>query len=83
MKVTIRKVGNSRGVLIPKPLLAQAGIDSDEAELLLEGDVITLRAAPKPVRGGWANAAKRVAEAGDDALVWPEFANAADHDLAW
>ena len=26
-------------------------------------------------RAGWADASRALAEAGDDALVWPEFAN--------
>jgi antitoxin MazE len=34
-------------------------------------------------RAGWAKAAKCIAEAGDDALVWPEFGNAGDAELKW
>ncbi len=34
-------------------------------------------------RVGWADASKKIAEAGDDALVWPEFPNADDNDLHW
>lgn len=34
-------------------------------------------------RAGWAEDAKRIAEAGDDALVWPEFANEGDDELTW
>lgn len=34
-------------------------------------------------RAGWAEAAKRIAENGDDALVWAEFGNADDADLEW
>jgi hypothetical protein len=29
MKVVIRKMGNSQGVIIPKPVLAQAGLVSE------------------------------------------------------
>ncbi|MGH8531504.1 MAG: AbrB/MazE/SpoVT family DNA-binding domain-containing protein, partial [Gammaproteobacteria bacterium] len=32
MKTTIRRMGNSQGVIIPKPLLAQIGLE-DEAEM--------------------------------------------------
>jgi len=41
-----------------------------------------LEAASK-VRAGWAVASRRLAEAGDDALIWPEFSNAADDQLRW
>jgi antitoxin MazE len=34
-------------------------------------------------RAGWADAAKRIAEAGDDSLVWPEFGNRGDDELKW
>jgi antitoxin MazE len=34
-------------------------------------------------REGWAADSQRIAQAGDDALVWPEFASADDKDLKW
>lgn len=82
MKIAIRKMGNSQGVIIPKPLLAQVGLD-DEAELLVEHGAIVLRRPRRGVREGWAEASKAIAAAGDDALVWPEFGNAEDPELAW
>ena len=82
MKTTIRRMGNSQGVIIPKPLLAQVGL-VDEAELVVEKDSIVLRKPSKKVRAGWAEASQRVAEAGDDAPAWPEFANDGDAELQW
>jgi antitoxin MazE len=82
MKTTIRRMGNSQGVIIPKPLLAQVGL-VDEAELVVEKDSIVLRKPSRKVRAGWAEASRRVAEAGDDVLAWPEFANAGDAELQW
>jgi hypothetical protein len=35
------------------------------------------------VRAGWAAASRELSEAGDDALVWPEFSNAGDDQLRW
>lgn len=82
MKITIRKMGNSQGVIIPKPVLAQVGLD-DEAEMSIEHGAIILRRPHKGVREGWAEASKAIAASGDDALVWPEFGNAQDSELAW
>ena len=82
MKTTIRRMGNSQGVIIPKPLLAQVGL-VDEAELVVEKGSIVLRKPSRKVRAGWAEASQRVAEAGDDAPVWPEFANDGDAELQW
>lgn len=82
MKITIRKMGNSQGVIIPKPVLAQVGLD-DEAEMSVERGAIVLRRPRRGVREGWAEASKAIAASGDDALVWPEFGNAEDSALAW
>ena len=82
MKTTIRKIGNSRGVVIPKPVLAQIGLE-DEAEMTVEAGALVLRRPAKPVRSGWADAARKLAETGEDALVLGEFANEADAELEW
>ena len=68
---------------MPKPLLAQVGFTENELEMTIERDAIVLRKPRKPVRAGWADAAKQLAQSGDDALVWPEFANEADDSLKW
>lgn len=82
MKTTIRKMGNSQGVLIPKPLLAQIGLEN-EAEMVVENGAIVLRRPRRKAREGWAHASKMLAASGDDALVWPEFSNEGDAELAW
>ena len=82
MLVTIRRLGNSQGVLIPKPLLQQVGL-VDQAEMRVEGDALVLRRPKAAPRSDWAAASRRLAESGDDALVLPEFGNQGDKDLKW
>jgi antitoxin MazE len=82
MKIAIRKMGNSQGVIIPKPVLKQLGLES-EAEMSVESDAIVLRKPRNSVREGWAEASKAIAASDDDKLVWPEFGNAGDADLVW
>jgi antitoxin MazE len=82
MQVAIRTMGNSKGVLIPKPILQQTGL-LDVADLRVNNGVIEIRPVKRNVREGWAADSQRVAQAQDDAIVWPEFANAADADLTW
>ncbi|KLU25498.1 antitoxin [Caballeronia mineralivorans PML1(12)] len=82
MKTTIRRMGNSQGVLIPKPILAQLGLE-DEVEMEVENDAIVLRKPQKKARQGWSEASKAIAEAGDDGLVMGEFPNADDAELSW
>jgi antitoxin MazE len=82
MRTSLQRIGNSQGVIIPKPLLAQIGL-SGEVEMSVERDAIVLRKPRPAVRAGWADDSKALAAAGDDGLVWPEFANAEDADLTW
>lgn len=84
MQVTIRTIGNSKGVVLPKPLLAQAGFGDDQAaEMTVEDGAIVLRKAVRPLRTGWAEAAKSVASKGGDELVMGEFSNDGDAELTW
>lgn len=82
MKAVIRKMGNSQGVLIPKPVLAQVGLEG-EAEMTIENGAIALRKPHKKVREGWSEASRALAEAGDDQLAWPEFGNESAQELKW
>jgi antitoxin MazE len=82
VEVAIRKMGNSQGVLIPKPILAQVGLEGT-ADLQVRDGVIEIRAVRRNPREGWADDARRIAERRDDALVWPEFANDGDNELVW
>jgi len=67
MKTRLVRIGNSRGVRIPKPLLDQVGLE-DEVELRVVDNGIVIRAAGSP-RAGWAEAAKSAHERGEDALL--------------
>ena len=82
MEVAIRKMGNSQGVLIPKPILAQLGLEG-VADMQVRDGVIEIRPLHRNPRHGWAEDAERLAELGDDELAWPELANADDAELAW
>jgi antitoxin MazE len=77
-------MGNSSGVIIPKPLLAELGAQpGDDVEMTVEGGRIVIAPIKTNPRAGWAEDARRLAEAGDDALVWPEFGNEGDDELKW
>ena len=51
MKTTLRKMGNSRGVLIPAPFLAACEI-TDEVELTIESGRLVVTPM-RHVREGW------------------------------
>jgi antitoxin MazE len=69
MKARLVRIGNSRGIRLPKPLIEQAGL-TDEVELRIHAGAITIRSAAG-ARAGWAEAAKLMHERGDDRLLDP------------
>lgn len=84
MRSAVKKIGNSAGIVIPKPLLAEIGAKAgDGVELTVEQGRIIIEPVQTRAREGWAEDARRLAEAGDDVLVWPEFGNAEDAELTW
>ena len=67
MKSKIVKIGNSRGVRIPKPLIEETGL-GDEVEILVEGNRLIIAPADRP-RSGWRTAFQKMAQMADDVLV--------------
>lgn len=84
MRATIRKLGNAAGVVIPKAMLTEIGLSpGDAVDLALEDGRIALMPVKRRPREGWAEASQEIADAGEDALVWPEFGNDGDGKLEW
>jgi antitoxin MazE len=67
MRTRIVRIGNSRGIRIPKVLLEQARL-GDEVELEVEDDRLVISPLHAP-REGWDEAFARMAEVGDDELL--------------
>lgn len=70
INLPIVKIGNSRGIRIPKNLLERYEL-GDKVELELKEDHILLKATPV-VREGWGNAFQKMAAQGDHELVMPD-----------
>ncbi len=84
MQINIREIGNSKGVVIPKPILAQVGLeDQSIVDITIENGAIILRKPSKAARTGWSDAAQALNAVDGDLLVLGEFANSEDKDLAW
>lgn len=64
MKARLVRIGNSRGVRLPKPLIEQAGL-TEEVELVVrEGEIAIMRSTRQ--REGWSTAAEQLAARGGD-----------------
>ncbi|GLU56546.1 AbrB/MazE/SpoVT family DNA-binding domain-containing protein [Dyadobacter frigoris] len=78
MKTKIIKMGEDYGVIIPSHILNQLKLSADsEVKLSVKNGVIFIN---RDVRGGWANEAKKMAEAGDDQLLLGDFTSAFDNN---
>jgi len=60
------KIGNSRGIRIPRALLEQADL-IDEVEMSVEGNRLVIQSARQP-RQGWEAKFVEMAQHGDDRL---------------
>lgn len=85
MQTALRKMGNSMGVILPRPLLGQAGLAAGSVMTVsVEGERLVLTPVRKTVREGWAESALEIA--GDEDLElgdWLGFPNEVDADLEW
>jgi antitoxin MazE len=60
------------------------GLDGESgAEMTVKDGALVLRKLANPPRAEWAEAAQKIAQVGDDALVLGEFGNQADAKLTW
>jgi antitoxin MazE len=81
-KTRIVRIGNSRGIRLPKALIEQAEL-SEEVELYAEPGRLIVQAV-REARVGWAEAARRMHAAGDDRLLDEPTATKFDHeDWKW
>lgn len=73
MKVNVIRIGNSKGIRIPKPLLEQCRLGKT-VELEVRNNHLVVLPAATP-RSGWVEAFREMAAKGDDALLdddsWP------------
>ncbi len=80
MKAELVRIGNSRGIRIPKPLIEQCGF-REIVELRVENDRLIVSPDRKP-RAGWREAFRAAGSAIPDDVVLPDFPNAFD-DEEW
>ncbi|MGH7656852.1 MAG: AbrB/MazE/SpoVT family DNA-binding domain-containing protein [Gemmatimonadales bacterium] len=66
MKTRLVRIGNSRGIRLPKPVIEQAGL-SEDVELEVRDGAVVIRSVTG-VRAGWAEAAASLAEAEEGLL---------------
>lgn len=67
IRTQIIKIGNSRGIRIPKPLIDQAKL-GNEVEIAVQRGQLVIRSVSRP-RSGWDEQFRLMAEHEDDQLL--------------
>jgi len=85
MLTTVRKVGNSRGVLIPAAFLVSCRIE-DQVDMQLQDGQIVIKPVARKLRDGWfaqpASDAVRLQEA-TEAKAWDALPATDDSEWVW
>ncbi|MBB3190906.1 AbrB/MazE/SpoVT family DNA-binding domain-containing protein [Halomonas cerina] len=77
MRTHLRKIGNSKGVLIPAAMLSELGI-SDEVEIHLEGQRLVVEPVNQ-LRKNWFDGY----DASRDEAAWEELVDADADEWQW
>jgi antitoxin MazE len=67
MKTRLVRIGNSRGLRIPKPLIEEAGL-KDEVEITLRDGALVITSAEHP-RAAWEGAVDLLLERREDYVI--------------
>ena len=67
MKAHLGRIGNSRGIRLPKLIIKEAGL-TDEVEVQVREGAIIIAPSVAP-RSGWAEAAKQLRKRDEDHLL--------------
>jgi antitoxin MazE len=86
MSSAIRKIGNSAGVIIPKPVLETLGAKlGDRIDFVAEDGRVFLSPVRADPREGWEEAAKAIAAEGltEEEREWLDAPLTDDEDWVW
>ena len=67
MKTKVIKIGNSRGIRLPKSIIDQSGLE-DEVELVVKDNQIIIKPTSRP-RDNWDSAFQKIVKNNDDILL--------------
>ncbi len=83
MKTTIRQIGNSKGIILPKHIIKQCFIEN-EVNIEVEDNHIIISPVHDTKRKGWVEAFQKMAECGDDDLLIADiFEDESTTDWTW
>ena len=82
MKAQVIRIGNSKGIRIPRAILELCRIQ-DTVDLNVKGTTIVIRPTRPHPRSGWEAAFKQMHQQGEDRLLIPESVDLDLGDWEW
>ena len=86
MQTALRKMGNSTGIILPKPILTALGVASGaRLELEVDNGRVIVTPIRRKIREGWADAAAALAATAPtaDEEAWLNLTDDGDADWTW
>ncbi|HKR90742.1 AbrB/MazE/SpoVT family DNA-binding domain-containing protein [Novosphingobium sp.] len=86
MQTSLRKMGNSTGMILPKAVLDELGLKSGaKVELRVVDGEVVVRPARRKIREGWEEAAKIIGPHGltDEEREWLNMPSEFDEEWEW
>jgi antitoxin MazE len=72
LTLKVRKIGNSKGIIIPQKYLNIIENNREEISIVVDNDGILLKYNEQNPRKGWTAAFKKMAKNNDDKLILPD-----------
>jgi antitoxin MazE len=82
MKAGLVRIGNSKGIRVPKSVVEECGFEDRRLEMRVEGSGLIIAPARR-VRDGWDDACKAMAERGEDAPLFPDHLEQSFDQTEW
>ena len=82
MEISIIKIGNSKGIRLPKTVLRQFSIE-DKLEMEVHESEIVLKPVKKTPRKGWKEAFEKMHEKEEDTQLLPSFEEEENFEWEW
>ncbi len=82
MNIAVIKIGNSRGIRIPKTVIEKLSIE-DQVEMDVKDNEIVIKPIRRTPREGWQDAFEAIHHRGEDDLLIDEALETDDFEWDW
>ena len=82
MLASVVRIGNSRGIRLPKNILRELNIE-DEVEMIVHNDALIIKSVERKPREGWSEAFAKMSQNKEDKLLLSGNIDSEDFEWVW